>query len=148
MASRHRGDRAAAGFSVKSGWASAVLVVGTSASPAVAASETVELSDPAVPESRQPYHDGFGTARAAGRELSRLIASVEQFGGQSVKSLLGRFQAGGHDLRGAGVVVGSLIDPTSIAQRPHQDPCARGPALSSCGGGGRRQPRRRLCDLA
>lgn len=115
MASRHRGDRAAAGFSVKSGWASAVLVVGTSALPAVAASETVELSDPAVPESRQPYHHGFGTARAAGRELSRLIASVERFGGQSVKSWLGRLQAGGHDLQGAGVVVGSLIDPASIA---------------------------------
>lgn len=78
-------------------------------------SRRVELSDPALPESRQPYHAGFGTARLNGPDLSRLIAAVKRYGRHSVTALLGEYQAAGHHLRGAGVVVGSLIDPETIA---------------------------------
>ncbi|PYR35160.1 MAG: hypothetical protein DMF89_11930 [Acidobacteria bacterium] len=106
--------RATVGFTVKSGWASAVLVCGTPASPQVADSRRVELNDPSVPDSRQPYHEGFGTARREGPELSRLLASVEDFGQRSVTALLQHFQAGGYALVGAGVVVGSLTPPDAI----------------------------------
>ena len=105
----------AVGFKVKSGWASAVLLTGPAASPRVLDSRRVELSDPAVPESRQPYHAGFGTARGAGLELSRLVASVERFSRQSVAALMRDYRAAGHKLRGAGIVVGSLLDPERIA---------------------------------
>jgi len=105
---------AVVGFTVKSGWASVVLVTGAAASVRVIDSRKVDLSDPASPESRQPYHDGFGTARSAGRELSRLVASVERFGTQSVTALLRHYQTQGHRLLGAGIVVGSLIDPERI----------------------------------
>ncbi len=108
-------SRAAIGFSVKSGWASAVLLVGSAASPRVADSRSVDLSDPAIPESRQPYHAGFGTARDAGPELSRLIAAVKRFGRQSVIGVIRHYQTVGDPVRGAGVVVGSLIDPERIA---------------------------------
>ena len=68
MASRHRGDRAAGRFQEvglgQRGPRSRDMP------PAVAASETVELSDPAVPE-RQPHHDGFGTARR-----TRTVAAI------------------------------------------------------------------------
>jgi hypothetical protein len=40
---------------------SAVLLSGPAASPHVVDSRRVDLSDPAVPGSRQPYHEGFGT---------------------------------------------------------------------------------------
>jgi hypothetical protein len=106
---------AAVGFTVKSGWASAVLLAGSAASPGVLDSRRLDLSDPKVPESRQPYHAGAGTARGSGRELSALIASVERFGRQSVTSLIRRYQAQGHRLLGAGVVVGSLADPERLA---------------------------------
>lgn len=46
-------SRAAVAFTVKSGWAAAVLVAGPPASPRVVDSRTVELSDPALPESRR-----------------------------------------------------------------------------------------------
>ena len=106
---------AAIGFTVKSGWASVVLLTGPAASPRVVSSCRVELSDPAIPESRQPYHAGFGTARSAGPELSRLVAGVKRFGRKSVSDLIRQYQAGEHNLYGAGMVVGSLIDPKTIA---------------------------------
>ena len=106
---------AALGFTVKSGWASAVLLVGTPASPRVADTRRIELSDPTLPEARQPYHDGFGTARADGSELTRLVDSVRRFGSESVTSLIRIYISNGHQLTGAGLVVGSLIDPDTIA---------------------------------
>jgi hypothetical protein len=113
MSVRHT-RRAAVGFSVKSGWASAVLVTGLAEAPVVVRSERVELSDPDVPDSRQPYHAGFGTARAPGRDLTKLVTSVERFGRRSVARLFAACRTDGYDVRGAGLVVGSLIDPATI----------------------------------
>jgi hypothetical protein len=107
--------RAAIGLTVKSGWASAVLLIDSATLPRVVDSRRVDLSDPTIPESRQPYHAGFGTARATGPELSRLIAAVKRFGRRSVTDAIRDYQAVGHSVRGAGVVVGSLIDPKRIA---------------------------------
>jgi hypothetical protein len=106
--------RAAAGFTVKSGWACAVLVTGSASAPRVHDSRRVELSDPAHPESRQPYHEGFGTARASGRGLSKLVASVEQFGRRSVIAVFRDYKASGYHLAGVAIVAGSLIDPDTI----------------------------------
>jgi hypothetical protein len=108
-------SRAAIGFTVKSGWASAVLLAGSAEGPRVADSRRMDLSDPAIPESRQPYHEGFATAREAGRDLSRLVAGVRRFGGRSVTDLIRQYRAAGHPVQRAGIVVGSLIDPEHIA---------------------------------
>jgi hypothetical protein len=112
---RTKRPRAAAGFVVKSGWAAVVLMAGASKSPHVADSRRVELSDPAVPAARQPYHDGFATARRNGPRLDRLLATIAAFGRRAVSDALGDFTAQNYDLSGAGIVVGSLVDPGSIA---------------------------------
>jgi hypothetical protein len=109
---------AALGFTIKSGWTCAVLLTGPVSSPAVVASQRVELSDPAVPEARQPYHDGFGTARRSGPALKRLLTSIERFGHRSVTSAIRKYAEEGHRLAGAGIVVGSTTDPDTIAN-PH-----------------------------
>jgi hypothetical protein len=115
MVGTGRSDRVAAlGFTVKSGWASAVLVVGTPASPMVVESRRIELSDPSVPESRQPYHAGFGTARKSGLRLTALVGSVKRFGRKSVSDLIKAYHGEGYRLRRAGIVVGSLVDPGTI----------------------------------
>jgi hypothetical protein len=114
MSQRQGRSRTAVGFTVKSGWASAILLAGPVTSPRVLDSQRIDLSDPAIPESRQPYHAGFATARAGGPVLSRLLASVEQFGRQSVTGVIRQYQTVEPELRGIGVVVGSLIDPTRI----------------------------------
>jgi hypothetical protein len=105
---------AALGLTVKSGWASAVLLTRTGGSLRVVDSRTVPLSDPEVADARQPYHAGFGTARAAGAGLSRLLESVRRFGRRSMSDLLREYVAAGHRISGAGVVVGSLVDPRTI----------------------------------
>ena len=105
---------AALGLTVKSGWASAVLLTRTAGSLRVADCRTVLLSDPEVADARQPYHEGFGTARAAGAGLSRLLTSVKRFGGRSMSDLLREYAAAGHRISGAGIVVGSLVDPRTI----------------------------------
>ena len=92
-----------------------MLLVGSAAAPRVADSRRVELSDPDVPESRQPYHAGFGTARDAGLGLSRLVGAVRRFGRRSLTELIRQYRADGHQVRAAGVVVGSLIEPERIA---------------------------------
>lgn len=109
------GTPGAVGFTVKSGWTSAVVVGGTRAAPEVLEARRLDLSDPALPDSRQPYHAGFGTARSEGAALSRLVASVERYGQRSVTRFLQDLRDAGHLPRGAGIVVGSLNDPARIA---------------------------------
>jgi len=106
-------ETAAVGFTIKSGWAAAVLLGGSASAPRVLDSRRVEISDPDDLDSTQPYHAGFGTARDSGGELKRLLSLVKTYGRRSVTALLREYlkQA---PLRGAGVIVGSLIDPKTI----------------------------------
>jgi hypothetical protein len=106
-------ERAAAGFTVKSGWACAVLIGGTPGSPRLIDSRRIEISDPGIPDAKQPYHAGFGTARDAGDELKRLLSSVKSYGRKSVSAVIREYQAR-TSVAAAGVVVGSLIDPKTI----------------------------------
>jgi len=106
----------AIGFRVKSGRAVGVAVSGSIASPEPIARVLVELSDPAVPETRQPFHDGFGTAQEDPRVIERLTAIVERCAQRSIAAMLedARLQS----CRQAGLVVGSLIDPDRVGN-PH-----------------------------
>ncbi len=113
MASPSSLERTAAGITVKSGWACAVLIDTPGRLPRVLDSRRIDLSDPASPAAKQPYHDGFGTARPSGPALSRLVASVEQFGAGSMQTVLDEWSAAGR-VAGVGVVVGSMIDPDRI----------------------------------
>jgi hypothetical protein len=109
---------AAIGFRVKSGWATAVLLEGPAASPRVVDRQAVELCDPRVPESRQPYHAGFGTLEEDALEIRRRTSVVRRVAGKSLKALLEVYRSLGCIPRSAALVVGSLIDPGAIAN-PH-----------------------------
>jgi hypothetical protein len=105
----------ALGFTIKSGWACAVVLDGSAKSPVVVASRRIDLSDPADAHGRQPYHATTGTARKPGPQLEKLISSVEEFGRQSVDGFIREYEKAGRQFAGAGIVVGSLIDPAQIA---------------------------------
>ena len=101
---------------MKSGWATAVLLVGPARAPHVADRRVIELSDPVVPSSRQPYHAVMGASRAAGAKLEQHLRKVvERVTRRSVGVLLREYRTAGHDVRAAGLVVGSTIDPARIA---------------------------------
>ena len=106
---------AALGFRVKSGWAQAVLLAGPRDSPRLLSCEIALLSDPAEPNSKQPYHLALQLPeKEAGpivRRLRQLIARATQ---HSVAGLLQRADSLGCAVCGAGLVVGSLVDPASL----------------------------------
>jgi hypothetical protein len=109
---------AALGFRVKSGWATAVLLAGSAENRTVVERSQVALSDPGVPQSRQPYHADTGVAQSDSAVLARLIEVVHRCARRSVAQLLDRYRAAGYRLLGAGIVVGSAAPPEAIAN-PH-----------------------------
>lgn len=104
------------GFRVKSGWAAAVLIANAKNAPTVLDSRLIELADPDVADSRQPYHAGFGTAQPDMQKVTRLIRGVERYSRRSVAALLDEYRAQ-HRLRRAAVVVASLTDPASLSNQ-------------------------------
>jgi len=112
-------DRAVAlGFRVKSGFAVAVVVSGSAAAPVALARRVVALSDPAVEETKQPYHDGFGTAQEDQKEIARLTRIIQRCASRSIADLLADEVFNDCRCRGAGLVVGSVIDPAAVGN-PH-----------------------------
>ena len=104
------------GLRVKSGWATAVLVVGTVDSPRAVSRSVVDLSDEGDPDSRQPYHAVLEMNENDGPKLlSRLEKVVERVTNRSVSDLLKDYRNTGSEVHAAGLVVGSLADPDSIA---------------------------------
>jgi len=120
----------AVGFRVKSGYAIAVVLEGSRQSPRPVASRVVDLSDPGIAETRQPYHDGFYKTEEDAREIARRVAIVKRCAQQSVAALLEQIegeavaeprrssQVNKSERRRAALVVGSLIDPATVAN-PH-----------------------------
>ena len=86
---KSKSESAALGFRIKSGWAVAALVAGSVRSPQLCDSRVIDLSDARFAETRQPYH------------AAKLLAEYQGF-----------------VIRRAALVVGSQIDPASIAN-PH-----------------------------
>jgi hypothetical protein len=110
--------RAALGFRVKSGWAVAVLVNGSTSSPKLRDSREINLSDSRDPATRQPYHAAMGKLEMNSSKLKRRTESVRRVTGQSVVDLLRSYRDDDLKIRAAGIVVGSVIDPAAIAN-PH-----------------------------
>jgi hypothetical protein len=111
-------QRTALGLRVKSGWAMVVLLAGPTRAPRVLDRRRIELSDPARPRTRQPYHAGFGTAQTSNAVITRLVKSIERHAHRSLKDLLQEYATAGVRPRAAGIVVGSVIDPARIGN-PH-----------------------------
>jgi hypothetical protein len=132
---------AAVGFRVKSGHAIAVVLAGSRAAPLPVATRIVELSDPDVPETRQPYHDGFYRTEEDAREIARRVGIVKRCARKSIAALINDIErerrsqnlwrpaSAGPQVRlkadttsvlkpRAALVVGSLIDPSTVGN-PH-----------------------------
>ena len=110
--------RATLGFRVKSGWAVSILIDGSVRSPHLCGSQVINLSDPRNPETRQPYHAAMGVLETNARKLKRRMQSIRRATEKSIVDLLKRCTDNGYAIRRAALVVGSVIDPDSIAN-PH-----------------------------
>jgi len=110
--------RTTLGFRVKSGWAVSILIDGSVRSPRLCESCVIDLSDPRNPETRQPYHAAMGKLETNAATLKRRVQSVRRATERSIADLIQRWTDDGCAIHRAALVVGSLIDPESIAN-PH-----------------------------
>jgi len=104
----------ALGFRVKSGRAVTIALAGSSAVPEALMRAVVPLSDPAIGETTQPYHSGFGAAQEDPAVIARLVSIVQRCARRSVDELLNDVRFSGAACRGAVLVVGSVIDPETV----------------------------------
>jgi hypothetical protein len=110
--------RAALGFRVKSGWAAAILLTGSARSPQLCNVQRIDLSDPQLPETRQPYHAGMGQLETDTKKISRRVDMVRRIAEKSITKLLAGYRQQNFTIKRAALVVGSQIDPRSVAN-PH-----------------------------
>jgi hypothetical protein len=103
----------AIGFRVKSGFAIAVVVDGPAGSPTAVARHVVELCDPEVKETKQPYHSARGEAEEDQKKIAKRTALIEKAAAQSIKALL----AASPGATRASLVVGSVIDPAKVGNQ-------------------------------
>ena len=109
---------AALGFRVKSGWAAAVLLTDPVSSPELCDSDQINLSDPRLPETRQPYHAAMGKLETDPAKINQRVSAVRTIAQQSMSTLLAGYRGKGYAITRAALVVGSQTDPASIAN-PH-----------------------------
>jgi len=109
---------AALGFRIKSGWAAVALLTRSADSPQLADVNRVELSDPRLPETRQPYHATMGKLETDSIKVNRRERVVRCIAQESLGTLLTGYRQKGYRIRRAALVVGSQIDPAIIAN-PH-----------------------------
>ena len=115
MGSNPKDVPAALGFRVKSGWAMSVLLSGPPSSPRLLCCRPALLSDPKEPNSKQPYHAALNLsekeADSVVRKMKKVVGDAAK---RSVAELVKHAAETNHVVRGAGLVVGSLVDPTSL----------------------------------
>jgi hypothetical protein len=78
----------------------------------------VDLSDPRLPETRQPYHAALGKLETDAKNIKRRTDTVQGVTNQSITKLLADYRRKGYAITRASVVVGSQLDPATIAN-PH-----------------------------
>src|SRR5438046_8180489 len=125
MASDSSGDisnemkpHAALGCRVKSGWAAAVLLNGSARSPRLCDDQRIDFSDPQRPGTRQPYHAAMERLETDTKKISRRVEVVRHVTEKSIANLLAGYRQQNCTIKRAALVVGSQIDPASVAN-PH-----------------------------
>jgi hypothetical protein len=106
---------AALGFRVKSGWAMSVLLAGPASAPELLFCQSILLSDPAEPASKQPYHVALELSEREAapivRKLRRVVGAAAK---RSVAELLEQAAKRNRAVQAAALVVGSVADPESL----------------------------------
>lgn len=106
---------AALGFRVKSGWAAVVLLKNAARCPQLCDVCRIELCDPRLPETRQPYHAAMGKLETNSTKLNQRERVVRNVSKQSLTELLKRYREKRFQINRAALVIGSQTNPGDIA---------------------------------
>jgi len=119
MSQRPVDSPATIGFRVKTGRATAVLLAGPIHLPRLLERRDVQLWDPDLPETREPYHAALELTEEAGAKIvGRARDAVQAIANRALRDLENKLRAGGFKLHGVGLVVGSDRDPGRLGN-PH-----------------------------
>ena len=125
MPSKDKSPRLAIGFRVKTGRATAVVMVGPPSAPRVLSRRSLQLFDPAIPESYQPWHAELELPAAeAARVVPKALKAVERVAASAFRELVDEVQPAQGSILGIALVAGSSTDPESI-HNPHMRAHAR-----------------------
>jgi hypothetical protein len=96
---------AALGFAPHSGWAAVVALGEEVASPSVLVRTRIEMADPSLGGSKQPYHDVEGLeVEEAERKLRRFSESAVAMATESLRARVQELRVSGHAPRVAGIL--------------------------------------------
>ena len=122
---KDKSPRIAIGLRVKTGRATAVVMTGPASAPRVLSRKSLQLWDPAVPESHQPWHAEFELpAEESALIVPKALEAVERVALSALRALVGEVQTGQGAKLGISLVAGSATDPESI-RNPHMRAHAR-----------------------
>ena len=125
MASKDKSARVAIGFRVKTGRATAVVMAGPASAPRVLSRKCVQLFDPAIPESHQPFHAEIELPPTdSARVVPMALKAVERVALSALRELVAEVKPGVGSIVGIALVAGSATDPESI-HNPHMRAHAR-----------------------
>lgn len=125
MASKDKSPQLAIGFRVKTGRATAVVMAGPASAPRVLSRKSLQLWDPAIPESYQPWHADLELPAAeSARVVPKALKAVERVARSALRELVGELDAAPGSILGIALVAGSATDPESI-RNPHMRAHAR-----------------------
>src|SRR5215813_1142974 len=96
----------ALGFRTHSGWSAVVAVTPSANGIDVIDRRRIELADPEIPGSLQPYHAAEEMdAKRAEAYVSRCIKSTRSLAGQALKTLIADLRVNGHTVVGCGLLL-------------------------------------------
>jgi hypothetical protein len=108
--------KAAIGFRAHSGWAAMVVVTGDSRAVAVIERRRIELADPAVPGSVQPYHAAKPLELdAAVMHIERCIDQATLLAQRALGAVMNDLGKRGHAVSGCGILLASGRPLPSLA---------------------------------
>jgi hypothetical protein len=97
------------------GWAAVVIIGGTAAAPRVLLRERVELADPGLPGSKQPYHDIEGRPLPEARvRLALFEAAANRLALSALRTLTQAVRGSGAEVRAAGILASSGRDGATL----------------------------------
>lgn len=109
---RATAQQATIGFRVKTGRATAILLQGSARAPRIVERRAVDLTDPHLPASRQPYHAGLELPEGESAPVVREACdAVHEVAAQALLALLDDVRNLGLEPRGIGLVVSSDSEP-------------------------------------
>lgn len=108
--------KAAIGFRAHSGWAALVALAGPARSPLVVDRRRIDLADPDIPGSAQPYHAAEGLDPKKAEEIvNRCADGARRLARQSMRAALGRLRDSGYEVTRCGLLISSGRPATTLA---------------------------------